>query len=45
MEQRHAAKKFRMAGGRTKGPAKRKPEQNAAFQKALELLIQQSVQG
>lgn len=45
MEQRHAAKKFRMAGGRTKGPAKRKPEQDAAFQKALESLLQQSVQG
>ena len=45
MEQRHAAKKFRMAGGRTKGPAKRKPEQDAAFQKALEALLQQAVQG
>lgn len=45
MEQRHAAKKFRMAGGRTKGPAKRKPEQDAAFEKALEILLQQSVQG
>lgn len=45
MEQRHAAKKFRMAGGRTKGPAKRKPEQDAAFQIALEALLQQSVQG
>ena len=45
MEQRHAAKKFRMAGGRTKGPTKRKPEQDTAFQRALEVLIQQSVQG
>ena len=45
MEQRHAAKKFRMAGGRTKGTAKRKPEQDAAFHKALEALLQQSVQG
>ena len=45
MEQRHAAKKFRLAGGRTKGPAKRRPEQDAAFQTALESLLQQSVQG
>ena len=45
MEQRHAAKKFRMAGGRTKGPAKRKPEQDAAFTSALDTLLQQSVQG
>ena len=45
MEQRHASKKFRMAGGRTKGPAKRKPEQDEAFRKALRQLLQQSVQG
>ena len=45
MEQRHAAKKFRAAGGRTKGPAKRKPEQDASFRNALKLLLQQSVQG
>ena len=45
MEQRHASKKFRMAGGRTKGPAKRKPEQDEAFGKALRQLLQQSVQG
>ena len=45
MEQRHAAKKFRMSGGRTKGPAKRRPEQDVAFQRALEALLQQSVQG
>ena len=45
MEQRHASKKFRMSGGRTKGPAKRKPEQDIAFRKALEALLQQSVQG
>ena len=45
MEQRHASKKFRMAGGRTKGPAKRKPEQDEAFHKALRQLLQQSVQG
>ena len=38
--QRHAAKKHRMAGGRTKGPAKRKPEQDAAFEKAFQQLLQ-----
>ena len=45
MEQRYAAKKFRMAGGRTKGPAKRRPEQDEAFRNALRRLLQQSVQG
>ena len=45
MEQRHAAKKFRMAGGRTKGPSKRKPEQDMAFRNALQPLLQHSVQG
>lgn len=45
MEQRHAAKKHRMAGGRTKGPSKRKSEQDEAFRCALEALLQQSVQG
>ena len=45
MEQRHAAKKFRMAGGRTKGPAKRTAAQNEAFTFALEQMLQQSVQG
>ena len=45
MEQRHAAKKFRMAGGRTKGPSKRKPEQDMAFRNALQTLLQHSVQG
>ncbi len=45
MEQRHAAKKFRAAGGRTKGPAKRRKEQDAAFAQALEQMLQQSVQG
>ena len=45
MEQRHAAKKHRMAGGRTKGPAKRKPEQDAAFTSALDTMLQQAVQG
>lgn len=45
MEQRHAAKKFRMAGGRTKGPSKRRPEQDEAFRRAMQKLLQQSVQG
>lgn len=38
--QRHESKKHRMAGGRTKGPAKRRPEQDAAFEKALQQLLQ-----
>ena len=45
MEQRHAAKKFRAAGGRTKGPAKRKSSQDQAFQEAFCRLLQQSVHG
>lgn len=45
MEQRHAAKKFRAAGGRTKGPSKRKPEQDTAFASALHKILQQTVQG
>ena len=45
MEQRHAAKKFRAAGGRTKGPSKRTASQNAAFENALRQVLQQSVQG
>lgn len=43
--QRHAAREYRAAGGRTKGPTKRKPEQDKAFQSALENLLQQTVQG
>jgi len=45
LEQRHAAKKFRASGGRTKGPAKRTEAQNRAFCQALEALLQQTVQG
>ena len=45
MEQRHASKKFRMAGGRTKGPSKRTSAQDEAFARALGTLLQQSVQG
>ena len=43
--QRHASKKLRQSGGRVKGPAKRKPEQDRAFSAALEILLQQTVQG
>ena len=45
MEQRHAAKKFRAAGGRAKGPAKRTTVQDKAFAESLRSLLQQSVQG
>ena len=38
--QRHESKKHRMAGGRTKGPAKRKPEQDASFAAAFQQLLQ-----
>lgn len=40
MEQRHASKKYRMAGGRTKGPAKRTKAQDAAFEKAFQQMLQ-----
>ena len=40
MEQRHAAKKHRMAGGRTKGPSKRTKSQDDAFEKALQQMLQ-----
>ena len=40
MEQRHAAKKHRMAGGRTKGPAKRTKAQDDAFAKAFQQMLQ-----
>lgn len=43
--QRHASREYRAAGGRTKGPSKRKPEQDKNFAKALESLLQQTVQG
>ncbi len=36
---RYVGKKVRAAGGRTKGPAKRMPEQDVAFEKALLQLI------
>jgi len=37
--QRHTAKKIRMSGGRLKGPSKRMPEQDKAFEQALKTLI------
>ena len=42
---RHTARKHRAAGGRMKGPQKRTEEQNQAFAKALERLLQTSLQG
>ncbi len=36
---RHTAKKIRQGGGRLRGPAKRKPEQDAAFGAVLEKLL------
>jgi uncharacterized protein YaiI (UPF0178 family) len=38
--QRYETKKYRAAGGRTKGPSKRHREQDAAFEKALYTLVQ-----
>ena len=40
LHDRYAAKKERMAGGRLRGPAKRKPEQNEAFEKTLREVLQ-----
>ena len=45
LEQRHAAKRFRAAGGRTKGPSKRTATQNNTFAQAFRILLQQTVQG
>lgn len=39
LNERHTAKKIRMAGGRLKVPAKRIAEQNTAFEKALRELV------
>lgn len=39
--QRHAAKEYRAAGGRTKGPAKRKKTQDQAFRSILRQLLEQ----
>ena len=40
MEQRHIAKKHRMSGGRMKGPSKRTKQPDAAFERALQQLLQ-----
>lgn len=42
---RHDSRKFRAAGGRTKGTRKRSAEQNQSFEKSLIRLLQTSVQG
>lgn len=38
--QRHESRKFRASGGRTKGPSKRKKEQDKAFLHALQTIVQ-----
>ena len=38
---RHTAKRIRRAGGRLKGPAKRTPEQDSAFEKAFIQLLEE----
>ena len=43
--QRHETRKYRSAGGRTKGPRKRTTDQDNAFRSALDALLQQSVHG
>ena len=40
MEQRHIAKKHRLAGGRIKGPAKRTRQQDEAFENAFQQMLQ-----
>lgn len=42
---RHESRKYRASGGRTKGPKKRTFAQDSAFEKALESLLQTTVQG
>lgn len=39
---RHIAKKIRQSGGRMKGPKKRRPEDNEAFEKTLIQLLEQT---
>ncbi len=40
LEKRYINKKIRMAGGRTKGPAKRTSEQDKEFEKSLKLIFE-----
>lgn len=42
---RHESRKHRAAGNRMKGPKKRTPQQDRAFELALDSLLQTSVQG
>ena len=37
--QRHASREYRAAGGRTKGPSKRKHTQNRSFSEAMEQIL------
>ena len=37
---RHMGKKIRAAGGRTKGPKRRTPQQNAEFEQALRTILE-----
>ena len=39
--QRHASREYRAAGGRTKGPSKRKSAQDQAFSEALRKLLEE----
>ena len=39
---RHLAARARRAGGRVKGPPKRKPQQDEAFRHALEAMLDQA---
>ncbi|MFD1864522.1 YaiI/YqxD family protein [Planococcus chinensis] len=41
---RHVAKKIRQSGGRMKGPKKRRPEHNEAFEEALVKLLKETAQ-
>ena len=43
--QRAESRKYRASGGRIKGPPKRTPAQNQAFEQVLRCLLQQTVQG
>lgn len=43
--ERHESRKYRASGGRTKGAKKRTAEQNRAFEKAMERLLQTAVHG
>jgi len=45
MFERHESRKFRVSGGRIKGPKKRTMDLDRAFKTALEKLLQNAVQG